>query len=123
MTDLVVLPMYGSLPHDQQLRVFERPRRHQRKCIVATNIAETSLTIGGIVYVVDCGYIKMRAFNPRYNMDALAVLPVSRAGATQRAGRAGRERPGKCFRLYTGACGYNRPCAHQSVGKYQSCMV
>jgi len=98
---LIALPMYSGLPHDHQIRVFERPRRNERKVVVATNIAETSITIEGIVHVVDCGFVKMRAYNPRYNLDALTVLPVSRAAATQRAGRAGRTRPGKCYRLYT----------------------
>jgi ATP-dependent RNA helicase DDX35 len=98
---LIALPMYSGLPHDHQIRVFEKARRHERKVVVATNIAETSITIEGIVHVVDCGFVKMRAYNPRYNLDALTVLPLSRASATQRAGRAGRTRPGKCYRLYT----------------------
>eukprot|EP01047_Picozoa_sp_COSAG01_P021652 COSAG01_NODE_1261_length_11001_cov_11.811961_15_plen_606_part_00 len=101
VTDMVILPMYSGLPHDHQLRVFERPRRHQRKVVVATNIAETSVTIDGIVHVVDCGFVKMRAFNPLQNIETLTVLPVSRAAAVQRAGRAGRSRPGVCYRLYT----------------------
>ena len=101
VTELIALPMYSGLPHDQQIRVFERPRRHQRKVIVATNIAETSITVDGIVYVVDCGFVKLRAYNPRFNLDCLTVLPTARASAIQRAGRAGRTKPGKCFRLYT----------------------
>jgi ATP-dependent RNA helicase DHX8/PRP22 len=72
-----------------------------RKIILATNIAETSLTIVGVRFVVDTGLSKQRAFNPRSGVDTLAVAPISRAAARQRAGRAGREAPGKCFRLYT----------------------
>ena len=72
-----------------------------RKVIVATNIAETSLTIDGIVYVVDPGFSKQKVYNPRIRVESLLVSPISKASAQQRAGRAGRTRPGKCFRLYT----------------------
>ena len=72
-----------------------------RKCVVATNIAETSLTLDGIMYVIDCGYCKMKVFNPRIGMDALSVFPVSQANSNQRSGRAGRTGPGQCYRLYT----------------------
>ncbi|KAI9355943.1 P-loop containing nucleoside triphosphate hydrolase protein [Zopfochytrium polystomum] len=72
-----------------------------RKCIVSTNIAETSLTIDGIVYVVDPGFAKQNVYNPRIRVESLLVSPISKASAQQRAGRAGRTRPGKCFRLYT----------------------
>uniref|UniRef100_A0A453BF78 RNA helicase n=1 Tax=Aegilops tauschii subsp. strangulata TaxID=200361 RepID=A0A453BF78_AEGTS len=72
-----------------------------RKCIVATNIAETSLTVDGIFYVIDTGYGKMKVYNPRMGMDALQVFPCSRAAADQRAGRAGRTGPGTCYRLFT----------------------
>uniref|UniRef100_A0A8C2KMM8 RNA helicase n=1 Tax=Cyprinus carpio TaxID=7962 RepID=A0A8C2KMM8_CYPCA len=72
-----------------------------RKCIVATNIAETSLTVDGIMFVVDAGYCKLKVFNPRIGMDALQVYPISQANANQRAGRAGRTGPGQCYRLYT----------------------
>ena len=68
---------------------------------MATNIAETSLTIDGIVYVIDCGFAKQTSFNPRSGMESLIVTPISKASANQRAGRAGRVAPGKCFRLYT----------------------
>merc|ERR1719181_1023609 len=72
-----------------------------RKVIVSTNIAETSLTIDGIVYVVDPGFSKQKVYNPRIRVESLLVSPISRASAHQRAGRAGRTQPGKCFRLYT----------------------
>ena len=79
--------------------------------ILATNIAETSLTIAGVRYVVDPGLSKQRAFNPRSGVDTLAVAPISRAAARQRAGRAGREAPGKCFRLYTEEAFHGLPAA------------
>ena len=103
-----VYSLYGTLPPAQQQRIFEPappPRKHGgrpgRKCIVATNIAETSLTIDGIVYVVDPGFSKQKVYNPRIRVESLLVSPISKASAQQRAGRAGRTRPGKCFRLYT----------------------
>ncbi|CAG8451353.1 6552_t:CDS:10 [Paraglomus occultum] len=105
---LKVLPLYSSLPPQQQQRIFEDapPPRDKggkpgRKVIVSTNIAETSLTIDGIVYVVDPGFSKQKVYNPRIRVESLLVSPISKASAQQRAGRAGRTRPGKCFRLYT----------------------
>lgn len=105
---MVVYPLYGSLPPHQQQRIFDKPPppfrkggRPGRKCIVATNIAETSLTIDGIVYVVDPGFSKQKIYNPRSRVESLLVSPISKASAQQRAGRAGRTKPGKCFRLYT----------------------
>lgn len=68
---------------------------------MSTNIAETSLTIDGIVYVVDPGFSKQKVYNPRIRVESLLVSPISQASAQQRSGRAGRTRPGKCFRLYT----------------------
>uniref|UniRef100_A0A8C0I6P4 Probable ATP-dependent RNA helicase DHX35 n=1 Tax=Balaenoptera musculus TaxID=9771 RepID=A0A8C0I6P4_BALMU len=98
---LRVLPMYAGLPSFEQMKVFERVSRTVRKVIVATNVAETSITISGIVYVIDCGFVKLRAYNPRTAIECLVVVPVSQASARQRAGRGGRSRSGKCFRLYT----------------------
>lgn len=105
---LKVYPLYGTLPPAMQQKIFDpappagRPGgRPGRKCIVATNIAETSLTIDGIVYVVDPGFSKQKVYNPRIRVESLLVSPISKASAQQRAGRAGRTRPGKCFRLYT----------------------
>jgi pre-mRNA-splicing factor ATP-dependent RNA helicase DHX15/PRP43 len=85
----------------QQRKVFPMAPAGVRKIIVATNIAETSLTIDGVVFVVDPGLFKQKLYNPRTHVDSLLVSPISKASAMQRAGRAGRTRPGKCFRLYT----------------------
>lgn len=96
---MLVLPIYSQLPSDVQARIFEISKF--RKCIVATNIAETSLTLDGVRYVVDTGFCKLKVYNPRIGMDALQVTPISQASANQRAGRAGRTGPGSCYRLYT----------------------
>jgi pre-mRNA-splicing factor ATP-dependent RNA helicase DHX15/PRP43 len=105
---LMCVPLYSSLPPQQQQRIFDpapQPRKPGgtpgRKVVVSTNIAETSLTIDGIVYVVDPGFSKQKVYNPRIRVESLLVSPISKASAAQRAGRAGRTRPGKCFRLYT----------------------
>ncbi|XP_031228456.1 probable ATP-dependent RNA helicase DHX35 isoform X1 [Mastomys coucha] len=98
---LRVLPMYAGLPSFEQMKVFERVSHSVRKVVVATNVAETSITISGIVYVIDCGFMKLRAYNPRTAIECLVVVPVSQASANQRAGRGGRNRSGKCYRLYT----------------------
>uniref|UniRef100_A0A0M3IKV3 RNA helicase n=1 Tax=Ascaris lumbricoides TaxID=6252 RepID=A0A0M3IKV3_ASCLU len=98
---LAVLPIYSQLPSDLQAKIFHKAPGGIRKCIVATNIAETSLTVDGILFVIDPGYCKLKVFNPRIGMDALQVFPISQASANQRAGRAGRTGPGQCFRLYT----------------------
>lgn len=68
---------------------------------MSTNVAETSLTIDGIVYVIDPGFSKQKVYNPRLRIESLLVSPISKASAKQRSGRAGRTKPGKCFRLYT----------------------
>ena len=96
-----VLPLYGSLPIIDQMRVFESLGRNTRKVICATNIAETSLTLPGIVHVIDAGFVKISAYNPKNGLDSTVVVPVSQAAANQRAGRAGRVRSGSCYRLYT----------------------
>lgn len=99
--NLQALPMYGTLPNADQLKVFFSAPKGTRKAIIATNIAETSVTIPGIVHVIDCGFVKMKWFDASSNTDSLVVVPVSKAQAEQRAGRAGRMRKGKVFRLYT----------------------
>lgn len=99
--ELIVLPIYANLPSEMQAKIFEATPPGARKVVLATNIAETSLTIDGIVYVIDPGYAKQNYFNARSGMESLVVVPISRASANQRAGRAGRVGPGKCFRLYT----------------------
>eukprot|EP00850_Spirogloea_muscicola_P012582 SM000082S22824 [mRNA] locus=s82:101301:107797:- [translate_table: standard] len=98
---LVPLPLYAGLPRSDQDIVFAPPPRGKRKVVCATNIAETSVTLEGMIYVIDCGFSKQRFYNPASDVEALMVAPISRASALQRAGRAGRTRPGKCFRLYT----------------------
>ena len=100
---ILALPLYAGLAGEQQLYVFEPAPENSRKVIVSTNIAEASVTIDGIVYVIDCGFVKLRAFNPKTGIETLSATPISKASATQRAGRAGRTKPGKCYRLYTQA--------------------
>jgi len=97
---LSVLPIYSQLPTDLQAKIFQKAEKGVRKVVVATNIAETSLTVDGIIYVIDTGYCKLKVFNPRIGMDALQVFPIAQANANQRAGRAGRTGPGQCFRIY-----------------------
>lgn len=99
--DMQVLSMYGTLSNHDQLRVFFGTPKGTRKVIIATNIAETSVTIPGIVYVIDSGFVKLKWFSAESCIDSLVVVPVSKAGAEQRAGRAGRIRSGKVYRLYT----------------------
>ncbi|KDD72389.1 hypothetical protein H632_c3407p0, partial [Helicosporidium sp. ATCC 50920] len=99
--ELIIAPVYANLPSELQARIFEPAPPGARKCVLATNIAETSLTIDGVVYVVDPGFCKQSAFNPRSGVSSLQVAPVSKASALQRAGRAGRTSPGRCYRLYT----------------------
>ncbi|KNA19628.1 hypothetical protein SOVF_060230 isoform A [Spinacia oleracea] len=103
-----VVPLYSTLPPAMQQKIFESappPSKEGgplgRKIVVSTNIAETSLTIDGIVYVIDPGFAKQKVYNPRVRVESLLVSPISKASAHQRAGRAGRTQPGKCFRLYT----------------------
>lgn len=97
--DLAVLPLYGDLPADEQDRAV-RPAR-QRKVILATNVAETSVTIDGVVCVIDSGLARIARHSPWTGLPSLQIEPVSRASCTQRAGRAGRTRPGRVIRLYT----------------------
>ncbi|XP_023930789.1 ATP-dependent RNA helicase DHX8-like [Lingula anatina] len=99
--ELIILPVYSALPSEMQTRIFEPAPPGSRKVVIATNIAETSLTIDGIYYVVDPGFVKQKVYNSKTGMDQLIVTPISQAQAKQRAGRAGRTGPGKCYRLYT----------------------
>jgi pre-mRNA-splicing factor ATP-dependent RNA helicase DHX16 len=99
--EMVICPIYANLPSDMQAKIFEPTPPGARKVVIATNIAETSLTIDGIKYVIDPGFCKQNSYNPRTGMESLQVTPVSKASAMQRTGRAGRTAPGKCFRLYT----------------------
>ncbi|CAH2002803.1 unnamed protein product [Acanthoscelides obtectus] len=99
--ELSILPIYSQLPSDLQAKIFQRSPEGVRKCVVATNIAETSLTVDGIIFVIDSGYCKLKVYNPRIGMDALQIYPISQANSNQRSGRAGRTGPGQAFRLYT----------------------
>lgn len=99
--ELLILPIYSALPSEMQSRIFDPPPPGTRKVVIATNIAETSVTIDGIYYVIDPGFSKQNAYDPKLGMDSLVVVPISQAQAKQRAGRAGRTGPGKTYRLYT----------------------
>ncbi|RSH84190.1 uncharacterized protein EHS24_005699 [Apiotrichum porosum] len=99
--ELIVAPIYANLPTELQTKIFEPTPEGARKVVLATNIAETSITIDGVVYVIDPGFVKQNNYNPKTGMSSLVVEPISRASAQQRAGRAGRVGAGKAFRLYT----------------------
>lgn len=96
-----ILPLYSLLPSDRQMQVFAKPPEGSRLVVVATNIAETSLTIPGITYVVDCGRAKERLYDAINGIQSFEVGFISKASADQRAGRAGRTGPGHCYRLYS----------------------
>ncbi|KEP52326.1 ATP-dependent RNA helicase DHX8 [Rhizoctonia solani 123E] len=101
---ILVCPMYAALPSHQQARIFQPPPKGARKIILSTNIAETSITIPGVRYVVDSGMCKEKGYQSRgagTGLETLTLRPISKSSAIQRAGRAGREGPGICFRLYT----------------------
>ncbi|CAH9057308.1 unnamed protein product [Cuscuta epithymum] len=101
IAELIICPIYANLPTELQAKIFEATPERARKVVLATNIAETSLTIDGIKYVIDPGFCKVKTYNPRTGMESLHISPISKASANQRAGRSGRTGPGKCFRLYT----------------------
>jgi ATP-dependent RNA helicase DDX35 len=98
---LTALPLYSALTMEDQLAVFQPAPQRTRRVIVSTNVAETSVTVPGVRYVIDCGFVKIRWFDPVFAQESLTVVPVSQASANQRAGRAGRVMPGKAYRLYT----------------------
>ncbi|RMZ82310.1 hypothetical protein DV738_g1728, partial [Chaetothyriales sp. CBS 135597] len=100
---LLILPLYAALPSHLQQRIFEPTPKFTRKVIIATNIAETSITVPGVRHVIDCGKSKRRLFRPSLNLDSLLTAPISRSSANQRSGRAGRDAPGNAYRLYTEA--------------------
>ncbi len=116
--ELIIVPIYANLPSDMQAKVFEPTPRGARKVVLATNIAETSLTIDNIIYVIDPGFNKQNSYNARTGMESLIVVPVSKASANQRAGRAGRVAAGKCFRLYT-AWAYEKELEENTVPEIQ----
>ncbi|KAI9727235.1 MAG: hypothetical protein M1828_006854 [Chrysothrix sp. TS-e1954] len=99
--ELIIAPIFASMDSAMQSKIFATTPHGCRKVVIATNIAETSITIEGISYVVDCGYQKNNHFSPKTRMSSLVIEPCSRAAANQRAGRAGRSREGHCFRLFT----------------------
>ncbi|EEB06113.1 ATP-dependent RNA helicase Prp16 [Schizosaccharomyces japonicus yFS275] len=98
---LSVLPIYSQMPADLQTKIFDAAEPGVRKVVVATNIAETSLTVDGISYVVDTGFCKLKMYNAKMGIDTLQITPISQANANQRSGRAGRTGPGVAYRLYT----------------------
>lgn len=100
-SELLVLPIFSSMPSEMQSKIFEATPKGKRKVVIATNIAETSITIDGIFYVIDPGFVKVNSYDPQRGMDRLIVQPISQAQALQRSGRAGRTGPGVCYRLYT----------------------
>ncbi|XP_043486982.1 pre-mRNA-splicing factor ATP-dependent RNA helicase DHX16 [Polistes fuscatus] len=118
LAELLILPVYANLPSDMQAKIFQPTPAGARKVVLATNIAETSLTIDNIVYVIDPGFAKQNNFNARTGMESLMVVPISKASAMQRAGRAGRVAPGKCFRLYT-AWAYQNELEDNTVPEIQ----
>ncbi|XP_029727278.2 pre-mRNA-splicing factor ATP-dependent RNA helicase DHX16 [Aedes albopictus] len=118
LKELLILPIYANLPSDMQAKIFEPTPPNARKVVLATNIAETSLTIDNIIYVIDPGFAKQNNFNSRTGMETLMVVPISKASANQRAGRAGRVAPGKCFRLYT-AWAYKHELEENTVPEIQ----
>ena len=98
---MLILPLFAALPQAAQQRVFQPAPSRTRKVILATNIAETSVTVSGVRFVIDCGKAKIKQFRTRIRLDSLLVKPISKSAAIQRKGRAGREAPGQCYRLYT----------------------
>lgn len=98
---LLALPLFAALPQYAQQRIFAPTPYRTRKVILATNIAETSVTVPGVRYVIDCGKSKIKQFRNRLGLESLLVKPISKSAAIQRKGRAGREAPGQCYRLYT----------------------
>ena len=98
---VAILPLFAALSPSAQQAVFKPSPRHTRKVILATNIAESSITIPGVRFVVDSGVAKFKEFRSQLGLDTLLERPISKSSAKQRAGRAGREGPGKCYRLYT----------------------
>ena len=100
---LLALPLFAALPATAQQQVFNPAPAKTRKVIIATNIAETSVTVPGVRFVIDCGTAKIKTFRSTIGLEALLVKPISKSAAIQRKGRAGREAPGQCYRLYTEA--------------------
>ncbi len=98
---LHIIPLYGRLPKEEQERVFEKAPFGRKKVVLSTNIAETSVTINGITTVIDSGLAKLNFYNPTTFTSSLIECKISKASCSQRRGRAGRTRPGTCYRLYS----------------------
>lgn len=98
--EIIVARLYAAMPSEAQKIAFEQTPG-KRRIILSTNIAETAVTIPGVQFVVDCGLAKIKLFDSHKGIETLALLPISKAAAEQRAGRAGRTAPGNCYRLYT----------------------
>ena len=125
--DASCLPLYSSLPARVQSQVFlprsaDEIREGKRRIIFATNVAEASVTVPDIAHVIDCGYAKMPFFDPLSGFERLVVCPISRASANQRAGRAGRVRPGRCYRLYSEP-DYDKVLAAETAPEIQRCEL
>ncbi|KAJ3302191.1 hypothetical protein HDV03_005249 [Kappamyces sp. JEL0829] len=116
--EMIICPIYANLPSEMQGKIFEPTPHGARKVVLSTNIAETSITIDGVIYVIDPGFCKQNNYNPRTGMESLVVVPTSRASANQRKGRAGRVSAGKCFRLYT-AWAYQNELEENTVPEIQ----
>ncbi|KAK7180649.1 hypothetical protein DPSP01_011242 [Paraphaeosphaeria sporulosa] len=101
MPKLLALPLFAALPQQAQQRIFQPTPYRTRKVILATNIAETSVTVPGVRFVVDCGKSKIKQYRSNLGLESLLAKPISKSAAIQRQGRAGREAPGQCYRLYT----------------------
>ncbi|XP_055333360.1 ATP-dependent RNA helicase DHX33-like [Paramacrobiotus metropolitanus] len=101
LRNIAFFPLFANLPTDVQMEAMKKSSPGNRKVIFATNVAETSVTIPGVKYVIDSGRVKSKTFSPATGMDLLKVRTVAQAQAWQRSGRAGREQPGTCYRLYT----------------------
>jgi ATP-dependent RNA helicase DHX8/PRP22 len=112
--ELIILPVYGALPSEMQTRIFEPAPPGSRKVVIATNIAETSLTIDGIYYVVDPGFVKQKIYNPKSGMDSLVVTPISQAQAQQRAGRWFQSDKSYLLTLLMSVGQHNRQKSHHS---------
>ena len=98
--NISIVLLYAAMPPELQMKAFKPAPKNTRKVILATNIAETSLTIDGVRYVIDPGFVKQRQYNPMTCSDSLSIVPISKAQAKQRSGRAGRQGPGKAFHLF-----------------------
>lgn len=101
MPKLLALPLFAALPQQAQQRIFQPTPYRTRKVILATNIAETSVTVPGVRFVIDCGKSKIKQYRSNLGLESLLAKPISKSAAIQRQGRAGREAPGQCYRLYT----------------------